>query len=1346
MRKLIFYTVLFFSGTALLLNYRKETFRGIFSLHELEKEWESEYEEEEEEEKFDKPDKFLEFHRGIRTRDGESAPSYSTGYKWKELERSRLQSARKRTGARTKTNGVLEWKERGPGNVPGRTRALLNVAGDATNNTWLAGAATGGIWRTTDGGNTWSDRSSDFPVIPISSFGADANATVIYAGTGEYVSSVFSALGNGIFKSTDKGLTWTQLPSTNNHPEFTIVTRLAVNPADGNIIVATTVPSNLSTDNTSAIMRSIDGGATWTKVKEITGIFEQIIATPTNFNVQYASQNGVGIWKSVDAGVTWNLSSTGIVSDGRIEIAVSPVNPNRVFAASEGTFSGSNSDLYFSNDAGATWSIVDVRFNSNVVDFFEGQGFYDNTIMCDPFDQSKVYFGGVSLFRSTVAGGASSIDFFHMIPSNTESFLFLQAFTNIAHDEQRLTVGEFKTITVEVRFGPGKSQTAHRFMVPAGATSGVPVTSYAFQDYVNIPCEVWDVTNNQQLMVSFRDQNRNGKFDLIPAGFPEGDPLAHSREYFYINNVAYSSTTPNSSIAVNGGQEFKLIYNFFPSLAAGGTWNEASLPDSKLTIKNDPVTKVSATTVTVADGRGSFDKKNPSNQQTLSAGVHPDHHFMMPVIDNQAQQVYRIVLANDGGVFVSRSVTEPGITEADWTFKGMGLNTSQFYGADKRPGADQYIGGMQDNGTRFSPQNESASATSSYIYGLGGDGFEVIWNSRDPQMIIGSIYNGKFNRTTNGGNTWTQATTGLPTTDTEFSFVTKIANSKDFPDRVFTPGLQGVYKSEDFGGQWTLTAIPQKFVIGTSFYLDVEVSRANPNIIWAGSGMNNTGTLRNLHVSNNGGASYTATNNFTTVPLGNITKLASHPTQQNTAYALFSFANAPKILRTTDLGNTWEDISGFGTGSSSVNGFPNVAVYCLYVRPDDPNIIWVGTEIGIVESLDNGTTWALIDDFINVSVWDMKGQDDQVVIATHGRGIWTATIDQSQIVGKSAEIIGSGTTPAEKLALRIQALENYDSVFVYLNNVLTKKIYTMTVGTFDTDLGTQSPGAKEIKLISYKGKTPVQSFTHKMNHIDLFAKVSSYSNYLSTVIDLDLTPGLVLASFPGKSGNQRKALHTSHIYQANKTYQVIFKKPVTVSSTFSTFFYRDLALLEPNNDALRVEATKNGIDWIELDKHDASFNADWQSAFTNNTTPTQSMYVQHEFDLKEKFAAGDDLIFRMIIESNASVTGWGWSLDYVSIQEPPVGIEQSYDLFAVTAYPNPSKENFTINYSLRKESEVSLKVMDMYGRTVRTNNLGRKNAGNNSESFSLEGAQAGTYVVMLATSEGKKMTKISLVR
>lgn len=1220
--------------------------------------------------KWDKPEKYLEYHRGIRTKFGASGPAYAAGYKWKELRQLKNNQFSKQNGgaARMQANGVLEWTERGPGNVPGRTRALYNVPGDPSNNTWLAGAATGGIWRTTDGGTTWIEKSADFPALGISSFGADENGTVIYAATGEYVSSLFSSIGNGIFKSIDGGETWTQLPSTSTEvtDEFSIVTRLIVHPTDPDLIVATTVPHSNSDHETSSIMRSTDGGETWTKVLEVSGAFEQITATPGNFNVQYASQNGVGAWKSTDAGVTWELSNFGMSVAGRLELSVSPANASIVYGTAEGTLAKKNgvsvaADLYRSDDAGETWSLIDVTYNNSPFEFFEGQGFYDNTVLADPFNEDIVYYGGVSLFRTTVSEEATNINNY-LLEENGTSFLSLLGFTGMPFANLRLDVGNPEpAIDVEIRFGPGMSQMAHQFLVPEQRTSGVAANEYAYEGYVEVPFEVWDVTNNKQLTVSFRDQNRDGAFDLRPQYFsatPATDYLNDSREYLYINGVDYSDT-PDDNIMVNGGQEFEMVYNIFPMLAEGQTWTPEALPASTIRIDHISIQKRLATTVSVADGRGSFNGPNGSNQVDLDAGVHPDHHFMIALIEDENAETYRILEGSDGGIFVSNVSTTPGIEDGDWTFKGMGYNTSQFYGADKMPGADVYFGGMQDNGSRFSNKTESASATTAYQYAIGGDGFAVLWHATDPNKMLGSVYYGNIRKSVNGGASFAQSTSGLPSLASEnFSFYTKIANSKNLPDRVFTVGAAGVYYSDDFAGSWDLTAIEENWSLGTVLFHDVKVSEANANIIWAGAGMNNTsGVELNLHVSTDGGKSFSTTNNYMEREIdGYLTRLAVHPTDENTAYAIYSLADHPKILRTTDLGQTWEDISGFGTNTVSNNGFPNVAVYCLYVRPDNTDILWAGTEIGIVESLDNGVTWALLEDFPNVTVWDMKGVDNQVVIATHGRGIWTATTSSPQSeTGVAPLLAKSGTSPDGKLVMRVELEEPLDSIHFFFDDELKANITeTLGAGLFDIALAEAPVGSAVMHMVGYRGASPFQSTDYEVERLDLATPATTYVN------DFASTDGLMISNMDAGSVGELSTIKTSNPYASGTEHVIALTTPITIAGANAMMYYSDLAIIEPNGDSVVIEGTVNGLDWVQLtSSYDASANQAWTDAFAENADGQEAMFVDHAVDLHETFNAGDLVLLRMRMISNDAEEGWGWAVDNVGIQSAPISLVTS---------------------------------------------------------------------------------------
>jgi hypothetical protein len=96
------------------------------------------------------------------------------------------------------------------------------------------------------------------------------------------------------------------------------------------------------------------------------------------------------------------------------------------------------------------------------------------------------------------------------------------------------------------------------------------------------------------------------------------------------------------------------------------------------------------------------------------------------------------------------------------------------------------------------------------------------------------------------------------------------------------------------------------------------------------------------------------------------------------------------VIRTTDYGETWEDISGFEGNEVSSNGFPDVTVNDLLVMPYNTDIIWAATEIGIFESLDNGASWHYADNGLPaVSVFQLQFQDGAIIAATHGRGIWT---------------------------------------------------------------------------------------------------------------------------------------------------------------------------------------------------------------------------------------------------------------------------------------------------------------------------------------------------------------------
>lgn len=1266
--------------------------------------------------RFNGPEEFAKFHRSIRMAEGELKPGYAPGYKLRELTKAKARVV----NARTKSdNGVLEWIERGPSNVPGRTRGLIVDPDDASRNTWFAGSAGGGVWKTTNGGTTWTLLTPDLPNLATTVLAmAASNTSVIYLGTGEGFFNLDAINGGGIFKSINKGVSWTSLSSTLS---FGDINRMVISPANENIVVAAT---------SLGIYRTTDGGTNWTQVLTENTI-QDLKANPANFNILYAAQNGVGVWKSIDAGATWTLSNDDMGSLGRVELAVSPVNANRIFASCEESF-GEGSKLLLSDDAGVTWNPVNVSISNNEVDFLGGQGWYDNTIVCHPFNANTIYFGGVGIFQLTVQSGSTTISSYDVVETNTQGFMGLVNF-GASFYNGTLEVGTVTNAnaSVEIRFGPGKSQKAHRFLVPANATSGVADASYTYQDYVTVPFEVWDITNNRQLMISFRDQGRDGGFNLISQNTESTVATEQSREYLFINNVTYNPTTPSSSITVNGGHVFNEMYNIWPILAVGNTWNPGSLPNATFAINLEAKPLLNASTITSADVYSQFDGKN--NFSVFGQDLHPDQHNLVVIPSSGSS--FRLLNANDGGLFISNNSANPGTNEGDWTMVGNTYNTSQFYGADKRTGFDEYFGGMQDNGTWKSAAGQTASASSQYLFNIGGDGFEVIWNNQNTNLLIGGSQGNGFRRSVDGGFTWTNAVSGLSGTA---PFISKLSNSRALPDRIFSLSSAGVFVSDNFGQSWTLTPITQKW--GSGSLLDVEVSKANANIIWAGLGMSST---LNLHVSINGGASFALTNNYTDVSMGSITRLASHPSEENSAYALFSAAGKPKILKTSNLGQSWTDISGFGTNNTSASGFPDVAVYCLYVRPDNTDILWAGTEVGVVESLDGGVSWAILEDFPNVSVWDMKGVDDQVVIATHGRGIWTATINAPQSeLPPLPEFVAMGTNPDENLSVLISSEESFDSLQVSVGDVYVGTIIDLDAGEVIVEINNLSFGQKTIKGIAFKGSAPFITNSISGQHINLKPAVTSHADYFSNSTNFSLT-GFQLATFDEQGANQRKTLHTVHNYPASSNFTAQLLVPITIASSNATFKYRDVAIVEPVNDFVVIEATRDGIHWLPISSsYNATFNTSWTATFNAVAKGTYSQMVAHDINLLNTLPAGEKVLFRFRISTNASIQAWGWAIDYIAIQEEPTEAEYKTVLSTASVYPNPTYADATITYSVSKASEVSIDIISTLGTRITRIQKGNQVAGTYSEKIVTDDLPTGTYLIVVRKSEGDEVIRL----
>ncbi|MCB0282270.1 MAG: T9SS type A sorting domain-containing protein [Calditrichaeota bacterium] len=301
------------------------------------------------------------------------------------------------------------------------------------------------------------------------------------------------------------------------------------------------------------------------------------------------------------------------------------------------------------------------------------------------------------------------------------------------------------------------------------------------------------------------------------------------------------------------------------------------------------------------------------------------------------------------------------------------------------------------------------------------------------------------------------------------------------------------------------------------------------------------------------------------------------------------------------------------------------------------------------------------------------------------------------------------------LKIHLNLKMNYDSLQVTLNSIYQQTFFNLSIQDSVLSFPITFDISRNIDVRIFAYKDSIKALSKSISH-EVYSFQNPQNSYMT---DFENSPQ---TDFIGDGFNIEKffgfrniAIHSQHTYAEGTDYTFTLIKPIIVSHSDSRMIYSDVALVEPGEegsvfgdenfkDYVIVEATKTGDSWLPLaDGYDARYSSVWENAFSNGGT-YRNMFVSHTIDLGSVFNAGDTILIRFRFYSDQEITGWGWVIDSLQIQDltlaidkPEMGIK-GFDL--KQNYPNPFNPVTIVTMHLAEPGMVKLSVFDIQGRLV----------------------------------------------
>jgi len=707
----------------------------------------------------------------------------------------------------------------------------------------------------------------------------------------------------------------------------------------------------------------------WLGPGNVGGRTRTLVIDPQQTETMYTGGVSGGVWKTTDGGAAWRPTGDTLANIAINSLVMDPRDNNTLYAGTgEGYFRETvrgtglplrGGGIFVSTDAGESWSILESTRNS---DFH-----FVNDLFVSSVDTSRIYAATrTGVFRSS-DGGQSWTRILSV--SATAGCLDLVARPGAASDYLFVSCGTLEQATV-YRNMDAASDGAWSAVLSEpnmGRTSlavapSNPDVVYALSAS-NVPAPPGF---NQGLLAVFRSNEagaagtwqavvRNTSTDRLstllltnPVPAAEVDCKFSNQNQFvtmgwYCNTIAVDPTNPDRVWAAG--------VDLFRSDDGGATWGVASYWWA--------------------------------NRATPSF-VHADQHAIVfhPHFDGHTNNT--LFAANDGGIYktdeasdnVLHGITalcDPANGKIAWQHISGNLGITQFYHGAVFPNGREYIAGAQDNGTQLGGDDRGANG---WILVAGGDGSYVAIDPSKPGTFYVSSQGANILRTDDGGATFKQATTGLAD---DFLFITPLMMDLGTPKVLWTGGRK-LWRTDNAGLSWA----PASTTLGAGKVSAIAIS--GPRVL--------AGTSNGFIYRNDYARSATPSTAWPGVQprQGFVSSITHHPLDADIVYATFAGFGGQHVWKSTNGGVSWTPLDGEGDGQ-----IPDIPVHSLVVDPDRPQRLFIGTDLGVMVSIDDGAHWMTEGDGMPKAVTEWlviasTPEGRSLYAFTHGRGVWRTTL------------------------------------------------------------------------------------------------------------------------------------------------------------------------------------------------------------------------------------------------------------------------------------------------------------------------------------------------------------------